>query len=538
MSSTAESVRPRIPVLSSRRIRLLAVLLAECTAALGVLVLVGWTVGSERLIRLHPSLVAMQPATATDFVLLGTATALLVVRARSSRAAVAAALVLAAGVVVLAATGLVTEITDEPYPFSWLADMTQNDGRMSGITAIGHLVVAAGIAALALGRRLAAHVLALVGLVIGLIGLSGYAYGTSDLYGVGYFQTLALHTAAGIAVVGAALLLAAGDVGVTRIARSSTPGGRLVRSLLPVVVLLPSLLGWISLWWARSSSLGIGFVLALVATAMSLVGGAAVLLVAARLQQAEVSREEAVAARAETDRAMTDLGRATRQLEVTNRDLREFNAAAAHDLRGPLSAIQLAVQLLERDATPARVQLLLPRLRNATDRGLALVQDLLDYASVGTVETRPATLDLGRLVSTVAGEVSIEHDRPLDLRLGPLVPVQADPALIRRLLANLVSNAVKYTPGDGPVSLLVRAEPRGRQVLVSVADRGLAIEGADRTRLFEIFQRGDEAAEHAEGTGLGLAICRRVVERHGGTIEVAEEPGWSKRFAFTLPAVT
>ena len=211
----------------TRRSPLLVAVLGLAVTALGCVVLLGWAIDSDGLTRLLPQLVAMQPATALDFALLGVATVGLHCGWARSRVPAAVPLLAVLTVAVVAGTALVTELAGWRYPITILGDMAQNEGRMSGITAVAHLIISAALLAAALGRVLVAHAAGVLALTLGLVGLSGYAFGPSDLYSVGYFQTLALHTALGIALLGVALVAANGEVGLTRLARSRTLGGRL-----------------------------------------------------------------------------------------------------------------------------------------------------------------------------------------------------------------------------------------------------------------------------------------------------------------------
>ena len=257
---------------TARRTPVVVGLLSGSVMLLGLVVLVGWATGAETLTRLVPTLVAMQPATALDFVLLGLATAMLHLAGIRPRVPEVVPLLAVLTVVLIAGTGLVTELAGWRYPITVLGDMSQNEGRMSGITAVAHLVVAFSLAATVAGRTLVAHGAGVLALTIGLIGLSGYAFGPSDLYSVGYFQTLALHTALGIALLGMALVSGSGEVGLTKLARSRTLGGRLARTLLPAVLIIPTVLGWVGLWLMRQD-FGPGFVMALYATSVALLSG-------------------------------------------------------------------------------------------------------------------------------------------------------------------------------------------------------------------------------------------------------------------------
>ena len=520
---------------SVRRTSVLVGALALTVAGLGVVVLAGWALDQERLTRVLPGLVTMQPATALDFTLLGLSTAMLHLGWARARVPEAVPLLAVLTVVLIAGTGLVTELAGWRYPITVLGDMSQNEGRMSGITAVAHLVICVSLLAAVFGRRLVAHGAGVLALTLGVVGLSGYAFGASDLYDVGYFQTLALHTALGIALLGLALVSASGEVGLTRLARSGTVGGRLARTLLPAVIVIPTVLGWLSVWMMRHDY-GPGFVMALYATCVALLSGGLVWLAGVRLTDADVRRSEAEEARAVADRALAELEVASQELRLANRDLSDFTAAAAHDLRGPLSAVVLGVQMLHTVGDP-RYADVVDRVEGAAERGMTLIDDLLQFGQVGQVPVEPTRLDLEPLVVEVVAAVEGATGRSVRLEAGTWSPVRADESLVRRLLTNLIGNAVKYTEGEGVVDVGVAAEPTGDgRVLVRVSDRGLALPEAERELVFEIFKRGSAGARHSTGTGVGLAVCRRIVERHGGTIAVVDRQGWSKSFELTLPA--
>ena len=174
---------------SVRRTSVLVGALALTVAGLGVVVLAGWALDQERLTRVLPGLVTMQPATALDFTLLGLSTAMLHLGWARARVPEAVPLLAVLTVVLIAGTGLVTELAGWRYPITVLGDMSQNEGRMSGITAVAPLVICVSLLAAVFGRRLVAHGAGVLALTLGVVGLSGYAFGASDLYDVGYFQT-------------------------------------------------------------------------------------------------------------------------------------------------------------------------------------------------------------------------------------------------------------------------------------------------------------------------------------------------------------
>jgi signal transduction histidine kinase len=228
-------------------------------------------------------------------------------------------------------------------------------------------------------------------------------------------------------------------------------------------------------------------------------------------------------------------------------ELATFAGVVAHDLLNPLATIEgwsetcqeLLVELPDQpDVVQARNGIV--RIYTTAQRMRQLIGDLLAYTTAQHSELNPEEVDLAGLARDLAA-ARIETATATDARvptldIDDLAPVFADRVLVRQLLDNLISNAVKYVaPGVTP-ELIIRTVPAGDMVTVTVADNGIGIPAGQHLAIFQRFHRAHASAGYA-GTGLGLAICSRIVERHGGTIHVEDDPGGGSRFVFTLPAV-
>ena len=214
--------------------------------------------------------------------------------------------------------------------------------------------------------------------------------------------------------------------------------------------------------------------------------------------------------------------------------------AVSHDLRVPLAVVlgqsQLADMMLARgSADQARRSL--AAITTSARRINLMIQDLVDSVRIGASQLRlnVETLDLGAFIPDLWARLvgTLEMDR-VRLDVPPsLPPVKADPDRLERILANLLSNALKYS--DPASEVEVRLSTRGGDVVTSVTDRGRGIAPADQARLFERFYRVADDAERREGIGLGLFITKALVEAHGGRIWVQSELGQGSTFSFTLP---
>ncbi|MFC4064499.1 ATP-binding protein [Actinoplanes subglobosus] len=227
-------------------------------------------------------------------------------------------------------------------------------------------------------------------------------------------------------------------------------------------------------------------------------------------------------------------------------ELAGFAGVVAHDLLNPVTAVEgwteTAAEVVERlPAGPERKLTLdaLGRVERAAGRMRSLIGGLLAYTTARDVTISSARVGLGQMVSevTVARlDAAIAAGMPAPrFTVGDLPAVQADPVLMRQLLDNLIGNAIKYTaPGVTP-ALAVTAVRDGEMVRVCVADNGIGIPAGQHDEIFGNFHRAHSTLGYA-GTGLGLGICKRIVERHGGTITATDNPGGGSRFEFSVPA--
>lgn len=236
------------------------------------------------------------------------------------------------------------------------------------------------------------------------------------------------------------------------------------------------------------------------------------------------------------NRAMVLL-RDTTSEHAHREELAAFAGVVAHDLRNPLAAIDGWTEMIadELDAGALDVQLareFVSRVRSSSRRMRELIRDLLAHATSSARDLEVRRVDVTALVTEVA---AARHAEGL-VTAEPVPPVLADAVLVRQVLDNLIGNALKYVaPGEEPKVSVTGRRGDARLVTVEVRDNGIGIPEADRHRIFEEFHRAHY--REYEGSGLGLSIVRRIVNRHGGTIEAVPNPaGQGSVFRFTLPA--
>jgi PAS domain S-box-containing protein len=246
-------------------------------------------------------------------------------------------------------------------------------------------------------------------------------------------------------------------------------------------------------------------------------------------------------------RDITEQRRMTEQLKNTLAEERELNvlksnfiSMVSHEIRTPLALILSSSEILSRyldRLTPEKQQRHLATIDEAVHRMAALVEDVLMFsrAEAGRLEFKPAPLELNRFCTQLADELASAMNRrcPIQLTLpAPPAQVRVDEALLRHILTNLLTNAVKYSTPGVAVTLDVRHE--GSQVLLCVQDHGIGIPDADLKRIFTPFYRSPNAA-HITGTGLGLVIVKCCVERHGGSIQIESREGAGTTVTLQLP---
>lgn len=255
--------------------------------------------------------------------------------------------------------------------------------------------------------------------------------------------------------------------------------------------------------------------------------------------------------RTELERVNTELAATNKELNEANAKLRElsemkeeFLALTTHDLRSPLTVISGVISFFTSgrlgELTPEQKNMVAMMERNAQSL-IELVNDLLDASKLesGTMRLELASIELRGLLDELR-ETMEPLAREKGLRMEEALPpdlplIEADRAKLRRILVNLVSNAIKFTSRGGRVTM--RAAREDGLIRISVSDTGVGIAPEDVKRLFDKYEQARSRATRGEkGTGLGLYITKQLVELHGGEIKVESEVGKGSTFSFTIPA--
>jgi PAS domain S-box-containing protein len=227
----------------------------------------------------------------------------------------------------------------------------------------------------------------------------------------------------------------------------------------------------------------------------------------------------------------------TAQLEAANKELEAFSYSVSHDLRAPLRAVDGFSQAVLEDYGPQLPEACrqdLQTIRNGAQKMGQLIDDLLTFSRLSRLPLSKSDVDTGKLVRSVLGELNYKQKgRQIDVRIAELAPCQADPALLKQVWVNLLSNALKYTGKREAAVIEIGCTREKGQNVYFVRDNGTGFDMQYAHKLFGVFQRLHRA-EDFEGTGVGLAIVQRVIHRHGGRVWAESTVNCGATFYFTL----
>jgi len=239
------------------------------------------------------------------------------------------------------------------------------------------------------------------------------------------------------------------------------------------------------------------------------------------------------------------------ELERSNRELQDFAFVASHDLQEPLRKIQAfgdRLRTLQGPNFTDQGRDYLNRMHSAAGRMHTLINDLLTFSRVTTKAQPFEPTDLGKIAEDVVSDLETRiEETGGSVEIGDLPVIEADEMQMRQLLQNLIANALKFRKADVPPHVAISAEtiaarppenghfPSEEMVKIYVRDNGIGFDEKYLDRIFTPFQRLHGRNEY-EGTGIGLAVCRKIVERHGGTLTAESSTGNGSTFIASLPS--
>lgn len=211
----------------------------------------------------------------------------------------------------------------------------------------------------------------------------------------------------------------------------------------------------------------------------------------------------------------------TRNLEIANRNLESFSYSVSHDLRAPLRSIEGFSALLLQEygnVIPPGGKTLVEKTRQSTVKMAELIDAILEFSRTSRRDLRREEVDMKALAEDVLDEqLATQHGRQVKVEMGGLPPCWADPVLIRQVVQNLLSNALKFSRRRETPHISLGSFPEGTRCVYYIRDNGVGFDMAYRNHLFKVFERLHDSKDF-EGTGIGLAIVENIITRHGGSV--------------------
>lgn len=233
----------------------------------------------------------------------------------------------------------------------------------------------------------------------------------------------------------------------------------------------------------------------------------------------------------------TKVKKRTHDLEILNQELEAFSYSVSHDLRAPLRAINGFSQALNEDyseSLPHQAKHYLSRIINNSSKMGCLIDDLLEFSRMNKHNELIKELDMNHLVQCLIDDLFQESSHIINL--SSLPRCMGDEAMIRQVVQNLISNAIKYSSKEDKPAISIDGKVEGDESIISVADNGVGFDPRHADKLFGIFQRLHREDEFM-GNGVGLALCHKIISRHQGRIWAETQLGKESKFYFSLKTV-
>lgn len=230
----------------------------------------------------------------------------------------------------------------------------------------------------------------------------------------------------------------------------------------------------------------------------------------------------------------------TAELADANKELEAFSFSVSHDLRAPLRHVEGFIEILQNTKGPSldsEAKQYLQTISDSARQMGRLIDDLLMFSRTARAELRKTTIQMNEMVQGAIRDLRQEYEnRSVKWSVGELPAVQADPALLRQVIFNLLTNALKYTRTRSEAHIEIGTQGTDTEEVIYIRDNGVGFDMRYYHKLFGVFQRLHRAAEF-EGTGVGLANVRRIILRHSGRTWADSELGNGATFFFSLPKV-
>lgn len=231
----------------------------------------------------------------------------------------------------------------------------------------------------------------------------------------------------------------------------------------------------------------------------------------------------------------------TKELQRSNGDLQQFAHVASHDLKEPIRKIKTFTSRLEehlKDKLDATAIRFMERIQVATDRMFTMIDGVLAYSTINGDIQKPELVNLNEVIKNIETDLEVSLQKTGGkIHYQDLPTLEGAPVLLYQLFYNLINNSIKFANTDLPPSITISAQKEQQETnfaQITLVDNGIGFEPDHAERIFETFTRLNPKDRY-EGTGLGLSLCKKIVERHGGSIQAKGIPGEGAKFIITLP---
>jgi light-regulated signal transduction histidine kinase (bacteriophytochrome) len=346
---------------------------------------------------------------------------------------------------------------------------------------------------------------------------------------------MAIHTSFCFLLISTSILMASCDKGFMADFTNNYVGSVIARKLFPSIIIVPTLLGCLIIYGENSGIYVTHFGTALFTAANILIFAYLIKRTQATLNKADIARTNAEQKMLELNKQLEER---TSALEVLNRELESFSYSVSHDLRAPLRSIQGYTQILQEDYGEVMGEegnkIMNIIVRN-TNKMAQLIDDLLEFSRISRKQFQTSFCNMQQLVENVLKDEYIAlSKKEYEIKIKELYSCSADPAMMKQVWTNLISNALKYSgKRDKPVIEIGSYKNENNNVYY-VKDNGVGFDMEYVDKLFSVFQRLHSEAEF-EGTGIGLAIVDRIITRHEGRVWTEAKKNEGASFFFSLP---
>ena len=397
-------------------------------------------------------------------------------------------------------------------------------GRMSPATATCYALIGISFGGLTskynFVKNITQYILFTVTL-ISLVSIVTYILNVPSQNKTFFWSSMAIHTSILFLVLSVGISLKNSTLGFTGLITGQLAGSKLIRVILPYLIILPLTLSYLLITLFNRDHISIDFAISVYTVIFILLSICFISVIALAENKDDLYRNKL-----------------EKSLKEKNEELEQYTYTVSHDLQEPLRSITSLIKLFEQESKSKLNKdetQYLSLINQATGRMSILIKDLLNFSKVGK-NGKLELVDCNKLINLVQDDLvaSIKENNVI-IKVNKLPSVMGYQIELRLLFQNIISNAIKFMPADKKPEISISAQREKDFWKFSITDNGIGIAVNQQQKIFEIFQRLHAKSEY-EGTGIGLAHCQKVVTLHGGTIWVVSQLNEGSTFYFTIPA--